>query len=181
MIQLPQNFDQKKIILAVLMTIAVLYVDLTFLIGPLTKSLGASRAKIIKLKSDIDKFNKDLIIMQSQKQKKPAKAEAQTIITQDQISFFLRQVQDLANKNGLIITQFKQSVAPGEGAAAKAPFDTIRFMLDLSCDYHALGAFINQVEHLDIFVNIEDIKITPSVSDIFHQSANLVMSLYVKK
>ncbi|MCX5711948.1 MAG: type 4a pilus biogenesis protein PilO [Candidatus Omnitrophica bacterium] len=176
------TIDKKKLMLIGLAGLIALYLDFSFVVMAQLKGLSESESKITKLKYDIDKLNRDLASMQSQKQGNiNSSSKRQLVIKEEDVTLFLEKVQDLANKSGVVILQLKQAGTVAEGVLAKSPIQALKVSADLLCTYHTLGAFINSLENSDIFVNVEDLKITLSPADIFRQNANLSMTIYVKK
>ncbi|MFA6350016.1 MAG: type 4a pilus biogenesis protein PilO [Candidatus Omnitrophota bacterium] len=175
--------DKKKLLLVGIFVLIFLYLDVSFVIMAQVKGLSDSGSRIAKLQTDIDKLNRDLNVMQSQKQKEKGLQgkQRQLVISGGGVSLFLEKMQSLANDNGVAIAQIKQAGAVVEGALAKSSVQPLKISVELSGTYHALGKFINSLENSDVFVNVDSLKILLSPTDIFRQNLNLSLIVYVKK
>lgn len=174
--------DKKKLILIGLVGLVVLYLDFSFVISAGLKSLSNSESGIAKLRTDIDKLNRDLAAMQTQKAANNGLLnKRQAFIKEESVTQFLEQIQSMANESGVTVTQFKQSEAGVDAALVKSPVKPLKISIEISSTYHTLGTFINYLENCGVFVNIESFKVTTSASDIFRQNASMAMIIYVKK
>lgn len=89
----------------------------------------------------------------------------------------------MANKNNVKILQLnpaREAPKTKKGAAATDLSPNL-IALDLICDYHSLGVFINELENAPKFMVVEELKISPYSESIFQQSVSLVIKTYVKK
>jgi hypothetical protein len=68
-----------------------------------------------------------------------------------------------------------------EKGAAMTGFIPLAINLDLLCDYHHLGKFINDLENAEILFGVEGIRITSQEGNYFQQKVNLILKTYVKK
>jgi len=184
------ELDNKKIMLIVLVSIAVFYIDFNFIFKAQLNSLKKSGAEIIKVKKELDSFKKDFGGMQDLKSRQalsPQKAppKAKKIITESQSAGLLQDISKIANKNEVRILQLRPSREPQNtgGASVKAVSGLTPFFifLDLSGGYHNLGKFINELENLQVFVGVKDIKITLLENNYLKQKTSLTLYTYVKK
>jgi len=177
--------DIQKIVLIILVGVAVLYVDYAFVIKLQLGSIGGTKAKIIKLNQDITALDKDLVLMQQSqgqmKQKTPLKPKK--IISEDEITRLLQGIYDLANKNNVRIIQIrplKDSKAKEEVMGTQIILP-MAIALDLSCVYHSLGSFINDLENAEQFLEVQYFSIVRSSGDYMRQNVSLNLKTYVRK
>ncbi len=184
------KLDQKKLALIILFVSIIIYLDFSLMIKLQLKSVNALRPKIIKLKSDIDKFNKDLVMIQELKQKQAKISQkeslkAKKIVSQDAIPSLIEYISNTANQNNLKITQLKPSkelkAQGGPVSKDTAKLSPFLITLDLSAEYHRFGAFLNALENAQDFMAVQELRITRGQKDDFQQNVNLVLRTYVKK
>jgi len=184
------ELDNKKIMLIILASIAVFYIDLNFILKAQLKALGKSRTEIVNMQKELVSFKKDFNNMQDLKAKQallPQKqvTKAKKIISENQIAGLLQDISKIANNNEVGILQLRplrESQSAGS-AMVKAVSGLTPFfiLLDLSSGYHNLGKFINELENSQVFVGVKDIKITSIESDYLKQKVSLTLYTYVKK
>lgn len=172
--------DNKKISLFILLGLIIIYIDLTFIAKLQLRGIGIARAKIIKLKKDIDSLNKDLAAMQQAKQEQIAVVETKKIISEEEIPSLLQVISDTANKHNVKIMQLKSS--RDTKTKERTAFGMrLLLTLDLFCGYHSLGSFINDLENAERFIVLQEMKIVRSGSDYLYQNVNLVLKTYIKE
>lgn len=184
------KLDKKKILFIALVAAAILYLDFTLLIKLQFNDLKDISPKIVKLKKDIKNLSKDLATMQDfhdkqGKMKQTTASSVKRILTEERIPLLLQHISDIANKNNISIMQIRPSRELRAGEE-KISGNTIKFSLvlttlDLSCSYHNLGKFINDLENLEEFIALQELKITPSSGDYLRQNVSLVLKTYVRK
>jgi Tfp pilus assembly protein PilO len=182
------ELDQKKAASLGLVCLAVLIFDVAFPMKWQFRAIKNTSAKAAKLKTDLKKINKDLATVKGLKDKQAGQKEAaksRKLISGDQITALLQAISDIANKNSIKIVQMKPSKEI-KGKGEKFSFDTTKFgpltiTLDLVCDYHHLGKFINELENSESFVAVQEIRIIRDTDDYLHQNVNLALKTYVKK
>ncbi|MBI4972858.1 MAG: type 4a pilus biogenesis protein PilO [Candidatus Omnitrophica bacterium] len=177
------QLDNKKISLILLATFIIIYLDFSFVVKMQIKGIQESDPKISKLKNDIDKLNKDLVATQELKtkqdqDKKSASLKAKKIITEDQIPALMEYISNQANQKKVKINQIKPS---REAKVEPAKSSPLLLTLDLSCDYHNLGAFLNDLENAPEYLAVQDLRITRDTKNDFLQNVSLVLKTYVKK
>lgn len=184
------ELDNKKLILIILIFVIFLYADFNFLLKIQLAALKTSEPKIASLKKDFDNLRKDLVKMQELKKKQIEPGQKtllrlKKIISSEQLTSLLQDLSNIANKNDIKIEQIKPSK---EGQALKQgkialidKFQPVLITLDLTCDYHHLGKFINDIEDGENYVAIQGMKIKSQPNEYFKQKVNLVLKTYVKK
>ncbi len=183
------KLDNRKILLLIIASVVLIYLDFTFIAKLQLNSLKNSKPKITKLRRDLDILNKDLRRMQDLKNKqaemsKTILAKAKKLISEEQVSALLRDISDIANKNSVKIEQIKpskESQVKSDKNAPLAKFTLLSINLELSCDYHHLGKFINDLENADTYMAVQRLNITPKQSNYINQKATLELRVYVKK
>lgn len=184
------NLDNKKIILLVLASLVVVYLDFSFFIKSQLNGIKDITPKIIELKSDIGAVSKDLASMQDlkakqDKTKQSSTVKAKKIIREEDLPDLLEYISGLANKNNIKIMQIKPSkeLKTKDSAAVKeAPkFSPILISLDLICVYHNLGLFLTDIENAGSLMGVEALKIESVPTNYQQERVNLVLRTYVKK
>lgn len=183
------ELDNQKIILIALVSVAVFYVDFNFIFKAQLKSLDKTGSEITMVKKGLDNFKKDYKNMQELKSRQaslPQKAapRAKKIISESQIAQLLQDISKTANSNEVRIIQLRPArEIPGSTSQVKAVSGLMPFyiVLDLTSGYHNLGKFINELENMQAFVGVRDIKIVPLADNYLKQVVTLTLYTYVKK
>jgi len=179
------ELDKKKMMLLIFGLVLIIYFDFSFLIklqAALSKKIGS---KVAKITQEINKTKKDLLAMQSQKNKQPnlqLKTLSKKLISEEEVGSLLNEISDTANKNNIKIVQIKpnrQSAAQDKKAAVKQP--SIVINLELIANYYSLEAFINNLENAQNFIAVKGLKITRTEKDPFNENVSLELQTYVKK
>ena len=182
--------DKKTILIIVSSLIIIIYLDFTFLINKQLGSIKNLGPKIGRLKKDLDTLEKDLFKIQDIQNKQVQTKQkiirkVKKIITDEEKAVCLQDISDLANKNDVKIIQIKFSSESESQKEAKVSstenFTPLLITLDLSCDYHRMGAFINDLENAQIFIAVQNMKITSQPEDYLKQEVILALKTYVKK
>lgn len=180
------GLDNKQMLLVVPLCLTiVIYADIISITRLQLDALKKLRPKIIELQKDLEALDKGLFIMQDLKNKqKETLAKSKRIIPEDQIDYILQDLSIIAKNDNVKIIQMKPYKEPKgkpEKGAAVARFTPLSINLDLICDYHQLGKFINDLERAEILFAVETMKITRRQDSYFQQKVNLVLKTYVKK
>ena len=183
------ELDNKKIILIILFSVFVLYLDINFVFKNQLQALEKIEPVIVGLKKDLENLKSDLGKMQELKKKQIEPSQkalkAKKIIPSEQLASLLQNLSDIANKNDVKIEQIKPVKDTQISKQDKLPgmdkFQPVLITLGLTSDYHNLGKFINDIESGQIFISVESAKITSQQADFFKQKVNLVLKTYVKK
>jgi len=180
------KLDNKKIALIVIVCVLIFYADFMFIFKLQLKGINATSPKITKIKKDMASLSKELSQMQDLQllQKgRPEAAKHKEIISEDKILLLLQEISDLANKNKIKVIQIntsKQAKAQEETVAGEKLLSVL-IVLDLSCDYHALGNFLNALEDSSQYTELQDMKILRDARNYLLENASLVLKAYVKK
>lgn len=184
------QLDNRKISLIILACLIIIYLDFTFLLKLQLQSIKKVQPKIIRLKKDLDDLTKGLDSMQNLNNeqleaRQKILSKTKRIVSEDQVDSLLQIVSDMANKNNVVVLQMKPSREPQGPKQKKTPemekFIPILISLDLSCDYHQLGKFINDLENAQTFIAVQDLKILPQPADYLKQKLSVVLKTYVTK
>lgn len=180
------KLDNKKILVIMLVSLALIYLDFSFILGKQIRGLNDIQPKALKLKKDLDTLTQDLKKMQELKNKedqvnRKTVSSIKKIISESETVFLLQNLSDLANKDNVRILQIRPSREPQGKASAADKFTPIFITLDLFCDYHNFGKFINDLENSQTFIAVQTFKITPESADFMKEKINLVLKTYVTK
>lgn len=182
------ELDKKKILLIVVISLLLLYVDVAFLLKGQFKGIKELGPQITKLKTDLVVLRKDLAMMQQDLARKtpgvkPEKdSKVKKIYSEEQIPSFLQYISNVANKNNVsIIRMLPSKTSEGKAAKDLANFSPLLITLNLSCGYHGLGKFINELENAPSYLAVLEAKIIRDSGDSVRQNVNLVIKTYVKK
>lgn len=184
------DLDNKKLIMIIMILLIFLYLDYNFLLKLQFAALKTSEPKILSLKKDLDNLSKDLEKMQELKKKQivpdqKALSKIKKIVPSEQLASLLQDLSNIANKNDIMIEQIKPSKeAQGpkqEKIVGIDKFQPVLITLDLTCDYHHLGKFINDIEEGQTYILVQGMKIKSQPGEYFKQKVNLLLKTYVKK
>jgi Tfp pilus assembly protein PilO len=168
------------VILALL--IAIICLDFALIMKPQARAIKNLGPKIIKLKTDLDSLDKGLARMKElqAKQEKPQRdaAASKRFISQQEIPYIMEVISLAASKNGVSIIQMKPSQ---EKRAPADKFTPVGITMDLICDYHRLGKFINDLENGEVFFTLQSMRISVQAQDMLNQRVSLALKTYVKK
>jgi len=182
--------NNKKIILIVLVFLVVCYFDYTFILQAQFKSAEEVGEKIINTQKNIDKLNKELSNLEEQKRKmagtsKEAILKAKKIIADEEIPLLLNEISDIANNNQIKIMQLKPAKEVKDLKHSNTPkaeaFGLRLITLELICDYHNFGKFLNILENNQVFLAVEELKISPIAGNYFSQNVRTVLKTYVRE
>lgn len=180
------QLDQQKKIMIVIFAVLIIYVDTSYILKPQIAGLNNLNPKIARLENDLKNLNRDLANMRSAKNK-PAQDANQAanrstkIISESQISGLLQEIAIVANKFDVKIIQVRPARDTSKAALPGDKLIPILINLDLVCDYHSLGKFINRLENDPVFMGITDFKIAADAVDLIKQKISLVVRTYVYK
>ena len=183
------QLDKQKKILIVIFFVLIVYVDLAFILKAQTAGINNLKPKIGRLKNDLANLNRDLENMRVAKNKQSLAAQkavvkSSKIIQEGQVSGLLQEISSLANKFDIKIIQIRpnRDILFGKPAVPGGDkFTALLINLDLICDYHSLGKFINELENSLVFIGVAELKISMQVPDYMKQRVNLVLKTYVTK
>ncbi len=188
------NFDKLKldkniVILIAAGAILILYLDFTFIIKMQSSYIRKTSPKIIKLKKDINALTADLARLKDlqgrQSGMKQEVRREKRLISEGQIPLLLQFISDAANRHNVSVMQIKPSkeskgkVELAQSASLK--ISPVFITLVLSCEYHHLGQFINDLENAEDLIIIEEVRISPDLVNYLNQNVSLLLKTYVKK
>jgi Tfp pilus assembly protein PilO len=190
--------NKQKLILAVIIAVAFVLFDIAFVMKAQVRSMGALGQRISKLKKDIEVVRKDLSLMRKNEKEKDTR-QTSKVYTEGEISFLLQDIASLANENQIDVMQITQSKDTKQqekaqnvkgGAKSKSKpqaeqkaqgFVSVAIKLDLTCTYHDLGIFLNQLEKGQQPLFAEDLRITRDPENYLREKAYLTLRTYVRK
>jgi len=182
------QLDNKKITLIVLAFAVIAYVDYSYILKSQLSSKNSKAEKVLKLKKNIAKLDKDFALMQQNRGKQVVLPETKRVILESEIPGMLKNISGLANKNSIRIMQMfpSRESRPKEEKASKIEnemkvFIPVKITLDLICNYHRLGTFINELENSRDFIAVEEVRIISDPGNYFQEKVNLVLKTYVKE
>lgn len=185
------ELDNKKLLLIFIISAAVLYLDLNFILKAQLSGLNNKNAEIVRLKGELTNLERDLKSMDEAKarQNLAAKApipKAKKIILESHVSDLLQDISKLANSNDVRILQIKptrqEKATPADSKfITGGNLSSLLIYMDLSGGYHQLGKFINDLENAQAFVVVQELKIESQPGNYVRQKAALTLKTYVKK
>lgn len=176
--------DKQKLIAVALAFAVLIYVDFSFILQAQSKALTSVKAKADKLKSDLLSIKRDTAAMQLNEAKGKDQSKDRKVVSDGELLSLLEQISQIAKNNAIRVSQInplKSNRAPVKAGQQQSVFQPVLIKLDLSCGYHSLGAFINDLENNEYVVSTEDIKITPEFSGgSQRERVFLTLKTYVK-
>jgi Tfp pilus assembly protein PilO len=159
--------DKQKLIAVAMVFLVIVYVDFSFVLKAQVKSLTDTKAKLTKLQADILAVKRDMAAMQQNQAKVKSPAQVKKIVSEDELLSLLEKISQIAKDNAVRVSQInpqKSSRPPVKAGQQQSPFIPVMIKLDLTCGFHSLGAFINDLENNEYAVSTEDIRLTPDLS-----------------
>lgn len=192
-LDIPQLLDSKKLdaktLFAVIFFCAVfVFLDCSFLVSKQIKALRAIRPQISKMKTDLESLDTGLGNMQALQKGMKRDApigKTKKIISDEEVPLMLQQISATANDNDIKVLQIRP-IRESPLFRLEKPNVLIRLKpllvnIDLSCDYHQLGKFLNRLEGGEFFLAVEEMKIAAQPQDYLRQRVTLLLKTYVKK
>lgn len=180
------QLDKQKKILIIIFCALIVYVDTNYILKAQMAGLKSLTLQISRLEKDLKNLNRDLENMRTAKGNPALGApnavnRPSKIVTESQISGLLQDISSAANKFDVKITQIRPSRETGKSVIPGDKFTAILINLDLICDYHNLGKFINDLENSPVFMEVAELKISAQVPDYLKQKISLVIRTYASK
>ncbi len=180
------QLDKQKKILIIIFCVFIVYVEANYILKAQLAGLKSLIPKVTRLENDLKNLNRDLENMRATKAKPVLEAykavnRPTKIITESQVSGLLQDISSAANKFDVKIIQIRPLRETGKSAIAGDKFTPILINLDLICDYHNLGRFINHLENSPVFMGVAELKIAAQVPDYLKQKVSLAIRTYVSK
>jgi hypothetical protein len=178
--------NQKKILI-VIFFVLIVYVDTAIILKAQTAGLKSIGPKIGRIKNDLKNLNRNLENMRVAKNQskvgQKSVIKSSQIITEGQISGLLQEISSKANKFDIKIVQIRPSreVQAGKPVIPGDKFTAFLINLELICDYHSLGKFINELENSLVFMGVAELRISTQLPDFMKQKVSLVIKTYVTK
>lgn len=179
--------DKKKAAVIGFLCLVLIYIDFSFIMKMQAATLASLGKKLAKLKTDLGSLNKDLLAMQEIQQKQAqggaeASLHARRFISEEEVVSLLQDISDIARNNNVQVTQMKPYNEPSvkQDKTPVSKFTPVLIALELSCDYHDLGRFINDLENGQIFVCLQELKLSSQQKEPARQKANLVLKTHVR-
>lgn len=158
------------------------YIDFTYLLKAQVKEISSTKAKVEKLQLDINNVKRDVSMMKQDLNREKTPVEVKKIYSEGELLSLLENISLLARNNAVRVSQInpqKGNRAQKAGQAQSA-YLSVLIRLDLTCNYHSLGAFISDLENSDFAVSTEEIRITPDFSGGQKEKVLLTLKTYVK-
>lgn len=185
------HLDNQKKIIIVIFCVLIVYGEMAFILKSQSAGIKSLDHKIKSLKNDLANLNQDLLNMRAAQGRESLPAQKiiikpSKIISEGQISGLLQDIASLANKLDIRIGQIRPSremvsVQNTKNAVADDKITPVLINLDLTCDYHNLGKFINELEGGQVFLAVQELKISTQLPDYMKQKVALVLKTYVTK
>ena len=184
------QLDKQKKILIVIFFCLIIYVDTTYILKSQISGLKSLNPKITKLNKDLTKLNRSLVNMRTAKSKQSLATQkvitksSTKILPEGKLSGLLQDISSQANRFDIKIGQIRpirEAVNAKNAVAGDKTFMPILINLDLTCDYHNLGKFINELENLQVFLSVQELKISTQLPDYMKQKVVLILKTYVTK
>ncbi len=182
------QLDKQKKILIVIICIIIFYLDSNFILKAHLAGLKNLDVKIVKLESDLTNLGRDLANMRASKGKQGLGTQKEVIksteiISEGQISGLLHDISSEANKFDIKIVQIRPSRQDQNAKSSMlgSKFTALLINLELICDYHNLGKFINTLENSLIYMGVGALKISTQLPYYMKQRVSLVLETYVTR
>jgi Tfp pilus assembly protein PilO len=176
--------DKQKLIAVAVAFLVIVYVDFSFVLKAQVKSLTDVKVKTTKLQADILAVKRDMAAMQQNQAKAKPSRPVKRIVSEGELLTLLESVSGIAKNDAVRVSQINPQKSPRPPVRAgqqQSPFIAVGIKLDLTCGYHSLGTFINDLENNEYAVSVEDVKITPDFSGGSQRvRVNLTLKTYVK-
>jgi len=182
------QLDKQKKILIVIFCILIVYVDTTYILKGQTAGIKSADPKIARLKTDLTNLNRALEDMRASKGKlgsanNKTSVRSSKFLAEGEVSGLLQDISSQANKLDIQIGQIRPSreAISAKNALVGDKFIPILINLDLTCSYHNLGKFINELESMQVFLSVQELKISTRLPEYMKQNVALVLKTYVTK
>lgn len=182
------QLDKQKKVLIAIFFVLIAYVDINYILKAQLAGLKSLNPKIVRLENDLKNLNRGLENMRNSKSKQGISAQKSPlksvkIISEGQISGLLQDIANEANSSGIKIIQIRpiRETQVAKSAVISDKLIPILINLELACDYHNLGRFINRLENSDVFMGVQEMKISTQLPDYLKQKVTLVIKTYVVK
>ncbi len=181
--------DRRLSLIIVLLLTLVVFMDVRFLMRRQLEALRKLEPEKVRLKTELEFVNKNLVIMKTLEGKQPGSQEPQAmrgkkLIREEEIHALYQDISVLAKKNNVKIVLMKPTRESPTPKASKAfvpeKFTSLFLSLDLICDYRHLTAFIHGLENAETLLVVDKVRISPQ-ADPLQQKVDLVLKTYLGK
>lgn len=181
------EWTPKKILLAVMVIILVVYVDFSYVLKLQLKAVKELSPKQKLIATQLNQLQKELAGIDELKNRAAARKEgipaAKRIIREEEMPTLLENIATFANRHNIKIIKI---VPVKEVAKDKKEKDLDKpaaylINLDLIGSYHPFGKFINDLENFSQFLFVESLKMARDPGDYLHEKITLVLKTYVKQ
>lgn len=188
-LKLQKGYEKNKSVFIAAACLLVLYLDFSLITSLQLKVIKNTSEKAMKVSNNLSSFAKDTAAIEELKRnsfanrKTEGALRAKKAILEEELPLLLQGISDTANKNNVKIMQMKPYKDPKQKEETVSGKKFLPFMitLNLSCGYHSLGSFINQLEDSPSFLAVEEIRIRQGSGDYLLQDVNLGLKTYIKK
>jgi len=175
--------NKQSLIVVAVISAMLIYLDFSFLLKAQVKAFSQANAKVTKLHSDIQAVKKNMVIIEQNALKEKTNLQVKKVATEGELLTLLEQISEIAKDNSISVSQInpqKVSLPASKTKAAQpqSSFIPVTIKLVMSCGYHKLGAFLNDLENCEYATSVEDISITPESA--FTEKVQLTLKTYVK-
>lgn len=178
---------QKQIIIVVILVLLA-YVDVSYILKAQRAGISRLDPKIVRLSADLANLKTGLENMRIAKVNPGLSAQKKVmrslrILAQSQVSELLQEISTSANKFDIKIAQLRPSrqVQKEKPALGQEKLIPMLINLDMICDYHSLGRFIQALENSAVFMGVQELEISTQLPDYMKQKVVLVLKTYVTK
>ena len=182
---------QKKIILIALASIALIYIDLAYILKPQIAKLKKVSSELSQSGKAFSQYKKGFAQIQALKNSLSSLKDKQgvsenKIFSELELTMLLDDISTKALDSGIKIMQIiPQGTSPDdkekdlvEGAGLRlAP---LMLRLEISCGYHQLGSFLSRIESNSL-ISTSELKITVNSSYPAQQKVELTFKIYVSR
>ncbi|MBU4312484.1 MAG: type 4a pilus biogenesis protein PilO [Candidatus Omnitrophica bacterium] len=145
----------------------------------INKEYGAIKARLRS--AEVLIANEAGIKKQHENLSRETAALEQRLPAQDEISNLLGDFSRVAESSGVKILKVKPLEDAGGAAEANGIYAEFPILIEARGGYHQLGSFINRLEGMDRFIDIEDIDINGRTGDPRRHDAKLRVITYIVK
>jgi len=176
--------DKKKLILAGLGVLILLYLDFSLVLRSQINAIRRDSVAAVKLRQDIDNLGSELARYQAIKAAS-GPLRVKEPIREEELPVLLQRISELANEKNIRIMQIQPLSLPQaketQGQSQLPGLKPILVDIDLLCGYHSLGGFLSDMGDLSVPLSVERLNIQPSSVNPMQQNTQLVLRTYVKK
>ena len=185
-----KNFDfqkHSKLILGI-GAVLIILLDYVLIMGPQIRWQKSLGPKIKKLKFEIEQTDRDIaLISRLQKQYQSSKKNMDDIekrVPQEEdIPLVLQDISKAANNSMIKIFQMRPMKAEKEEIlkTEAGRYYRIPISIEAKGSYHLFGKFLCTLENSEIFMSINNLRISPSAKDYKRHNMDLTINTFIFK